>query len=106
MAYLVELTFRAARDLDYLYERISADDSVLAASWFSGLEKAIYTLERFPRRCPVASESKRAKLRLRHLLYGAKRDLYRVIYEIDESRKVVRVLTVRYGAMDQFIRGR
>jgi mRNA-degrading endonuclease RelE of RelBE toxin-antitoxin system len=43
---------------------------------------------------------------LRHLLYGAKRDLYRVIYEIDEPRKVVRVLTVRYGAMDEFIRRR
>jgi toxin ParE1/3/4 len=100
------LTLRAARDLDYLYEQISADDLALAARWFNGLEKAIRTLERFPRRCPVAPESKRAKLRLRHLLYGTKRDLYRVIYEIDKPRKVVRILTVRYGAMDEFIRGR
>jgi mRNA-degrading endonuclease RelE of RelBE toxin-antitoxin system len=103
MAYRVELTLRAERDLDYLYERISADDSTVASRWFNGLEAAIYTLERLPRRCPLAPESKRAKRRLRHLLYGAKRDAYRVIYEIDESRKVVRVLTIRHSAMDEFI---
>jgi toxin ParE1/3/4 len=105
MAYLVELTLRAERDLDYLYRRISADDSVMASSWFNGLEEAIYALERLPYRCPVAPESKRAKRRLRHLLYGAKRDVYRVIYEIDESRKIVSVLTIRHAAMDEFISG-
>jgi plasmid stabilization system protein ParE len=105
MAYLVELTLRAARDLDYLYQRISADDSAAAARWFNGLEEAIYTLERLPRRCPVAPESRKAKRRLRQLLYGAKRDVCRVIYEIDESSKVVRILTIRHAAMDKFIGG-
>jgi toxin ParE1/3/4 len=91
-------------DLDYLFQRISADDSA-ATRLFNGVEKAIYTLEQLPRRCPVAPESKRAKRRLRQLLYGAKRDVYRVIYEIDESSKVVRVLTIRLEAMDKFISG-
>jgi mRNA-degrading endonuclease RelE of RelBE toxin-antitoxin system len=40
---------------------------------------------------------------LRHLLYGAKRDVYRLIYQIDEAHKVVRVLTIRQTAMDAFI---
>ena len=57
MAYPVELTHRAERDLSYLFERISASDSAAAASWFNGLEEAIYTLERFPRRCPMAPEA-------------------------------------------------
>ncbi len=105
MAYLVELTLRAERDLEFLYQRISADDSAAAARWFNELEKAIYTLERMPRRCPLAPESKNAKRRLRHLLYGARRDVYRVIFEIDESRKAVRVLTIRHAAMDQFFSG-
>ncbi|MGO9606198.1 MAG: type II toxin-antitoxin system RelE/ParE family toxin [Candidatus Binataceae bacterium] len=65
MAYLVELTLRAERDLDYLYQRISAEDSAQAARWFNGLEDAIYTLERLPRRCPAAPESKKAKRQLR-----------------------------------------
>ena len=105
MAYLVELTLRAERDLDYLYQRISADDSAAAARRFNGLEEPIFTLERLPRRCPVAPESRKAKRRLRQLLYGAKRDVYRVIYEIDESSKVVQILTIRHAAMDKFIRG-
>ncbi len=105
MAYLVELTLRAERDLDYLYQRISADDSAAAASWLSGIEKAIYTLEQLPRRCPIAPESKTAKRRLRHLLHGAKSDVYRVIYEIEESRKLVRILTIRHAAMDEFVSG-
>jgi plasmid stabilization system protein ParE len=105
MAYRVELTLRAERDLDYLYQRISADDSAAAARWFNGLEAAIYRLERLPRRCPAAPESKKAKRRLRHLLYGAKRDVCRVIYEIDEASKTVRVLTIRHAPMDEFIRG-
>jgi len=103
MAYRVELTLRAQRDLNYLYQRISADDSAEAAGWFDGLEAAIHTLERSPRRCPVAAESARSKRRLRHLLVGAKRDVYRVIYEIDESRKMVYVLTIRHAAMDEFL---
>jgi len=31
--------------------------------------------------------------------------VYRVIYEIDESRMAVRVLTIRHAAMDEFTKG-
>jgi len=101
MAYLVELSIRAEQDLNYIYERISADDSAAAASWFNGLEKAIDTLETMPRRCPITPESKKTKQGLRHLLYSS----MRVIYEIDEARKLVSIITVRHAAMDEFIIG-
>lgn len=103
MAYRVELTIRAKRELNNLYVQISADDSAVAASWFNGLEQAIGTLGSFPRRCPIAPESKLSKPELRHLLYGSKRDVYRVIYDIDEPRKLVRARTIRHSAMDEFI---
>jgi plasmid stabilization system protein ParE len=105
MASRVELTVRAARDLDYLYQQIRAVESLAAARWYNGLEEAIYTFERFPRRCPVAAEARRAKRPLRHLLYGAKPHVYRVLYEIDEPHKAVRVLAIRHGAMDEFTAG-
>ena len=38
---------------------------------------------------------------MRHLLYGKRPNVYRVIFEIDAPRKVVRVLTIRHGAMDE-----
>jgi hypothetical protein len=34
--------------------------------------------------------------------YGSKRDVYRVIYDIDELQQIVRVRAVRHSAMDEF----
>lgn len=102
MAYRVELTPRTKRDLIDIYERISVDDSVAAARWFNRLERAIDSLEQFPHRCPAAPEAKMTKVELRNQLYGSRRDVYRVIYDIDESRKTVRVRAIRHGAMDGF----
>jgi toxin ParE1/3/4 len=102
MTYRVEMTQRASRDLEYLYEHIHAESSPAATRWFNGLEKAIRTLEHFPRRHPVASESDKLKRPLRHLLYGRKAHVYRVLYEIDEPQRAVYVLTVRHGARDEF----
>jgi len=100
MAYLVELTHRAARDLAGLYAEKNAAESIAAARWFNGLERAVYTLETYPGRCPMAPESKKAGRPLRHLLYGKKPHVYRVIYAIDEQKKLIRVLTIRHGAME------
>ena len=38
------------------------------------------------------------KREMRHLLYGNKPHVYRVIYEIDERQSTVWVLTIRHGA--------
>ncbi len=101
MAYLVEITARAARDLDHLYTQINAAESMAAARWYNGLEQAVQTLEKFPLRCPVAPEGKRAGRPLRHLLYGRRPRVYRVIYEVAEPEKTVRVLTIRHWTMDE-----
>ena len=97
MAYLVELSTRAEQDLIHIAQRISAGESASAARWFDGLDKAISTLENFPRRCPITPESKKTKQGLRHLLYSS----MRIIYEIDEARELVRVITIRHSAMDE-----
>lgn len=103
MDYRVELTIRAEQDLNQIYDRISADDSAVAALWYFGLEEAIRTLRSFPRRCPLAPESKMSNREWRHLLYGTKPGVYRVIYDIDESRRLVRVRTIRHAARDEFL---
>ncbi len=96
MAYHVELTSRADRDLRDIYWRIHADDSPQAFAWFNGLEAAIYSLSKHPRRGAVTPESKD----LRHLFYGAKPHVYRIIYSIDERNRKVSVLHIRHGARD------
>jgi len=98
MTYLVEFAARAVRDLEVLYVEKNAAESDAAARWYNGLEHAVYALASYPHRCPVAPEARRAKRKLRRLLYGKKPHVYRVIYEVDEQRQAVRVLTIRHGA--------
>jgi toxin ParE1/3/4 len=102
MEYLVEITSRAVRDLENIYNLIQAGDTASAGRWFNGLEAAIHTLERFPHRCPLAPENKKTRRPLRHLLHGRKPNVYRILYEIDQRKRMVRILTIRHGAMDEF----
>ncbi|MDR3534550.1 MAG: type II toxin-antitoxin system RelE/ParE family toxin [Rhodopila sp.] len=98
MAYRVELTVRAGRDLRYIYQTIAAADSEQARAWFNGLEVAISSLDEHPARNPVTPETNT----LRHLLYGNKRHVYRIIYAIDERERVVRVQHIRHGSRQPF----
>ena len=52
----------------------------------------------FPLRYPVAPEARKAKRKLRNLLYGNKPHVYRVIYEAEERRQAVWMLHIRHGA--------
>lgn len=94
MTYHVDLTKRASRDLRRLYQDIDAVNSIHARDWFNGLEAAILSLDENPSRNPVAPENKA----LRHLLYGSRSYVYRVIYRIDEAQHLVTVLHIRHGS--------
>jgi toxin ParE1/3/4 len=94
MAYLVSIAARAERDLARIYEDINAEYSGAALKWYRGLKNAILSLEERPNRCPVTPE----KRQLRHLLYGRKPHVYRVIYRVLERRKHVEVLHIRHRA--------
>ena len=100
MPYLVEFTARAELDFKRLYLTKNASESLAAARWFNGLEIALTGLSKFPNRCPLAPEAEKAKLQLRHLLYGKRPHVYRVLYEVDEARATVWVLTIRHGARE------
>lgn len=98
MPYQIEFAARAARDLEILYLEKKAADSQAAARWFNGREQAVFALEKYPHRCPIAPEGRKMKRRLRHLHHGRKPHIYRVIYEVEESQQIVWVLTIRHGA--------
>jgi toxin ParE1/3/4 len=98
MTYHVELTDRAVRDLDALYQEKNVAGSEAATRWYNGLEEAVLSLTKRPHRCPKATEARNSKRDLRHLLYGNKPHVYRVIYEIDERRRTIWILTIRHGA--------
>jgi len=98
MAYLVNISTRAQRDLAQIYKRIDADDSDAALKWYRGFKQAILRLEEQPNRCPVTPENDK----LRHLLYGNKPRVFRAIYRVAEKQKQVDVLHIRHGARQAF----
>lgn len=100
MAYLVRIASRAERDLTSLYEEINAPDSAAARRWYRGLKQAILSLAEKSNRGAITPENKR----LRHLLYGEKPYVYRVIYRVDNRRRRVDVLHIRHGATRRFRR--
>jgi plasmid stabilization system protein ParE len=64
-----------------------------AARWYKGLEKAIRSLEILPGRFGLARESAYLGEELRQYIYKS----YRIIYRVEESAKIVRVLHVRHA---------
>jgi toxin ParE1/3/4 len=97
--YRVRIGPRAARDLAMIYDATDAGLSDPALRWYEGLRAAILSLEKQPKIWPVTPESRR----LRHLFYGRKpHRVYRVIYRIEERKKLVDVLHIRHGARERF----
>lgn len=100
MAYRVNVTVRAERDLLLLFWTVNASQSQAALMWYPGLKEAILSLDQRPNRCPATPENPK----LRHLLYGHKPHVCRVIFRITEKTKQVEVLHIRHGARERFKR--
>jgi plasmid stabilization system protein ParE len=96
MTYVVKFTARAERDLRHLYQEIDGVNSAAAWKWYQGLKKKVLSLDTQPNRCPVTPENGE----LRHLLYGHRRNIYRVIYRVIGMQ--VEVLHIRHGSRRRF----
>jgi toxin ParE1/3/4 len=96
MTFRVEITEEAERDahgiLDWL---ISEQAGLSGLQWFQGLENAIASLATFPERLPLAPENAMFPFEVRHLLYGRKPHVYRVLFTIEGD--TVSVLHIRHG---------
>jgi plasmid stabilization system protein ParE len=94
MAYRVKVTARAIRDLRRIYQSINAGNSGQAATWFNGLETLVFSLDENPYRGAMVPDN----ANLRQLFYGTKPYVYRIIYAVDDSGGVVRLLHIRHQA--------
>jgi plasmid stabilization system protein ParE len=97
VTYRRRVTARAVADADdahaWIAEQVS---SAQAERWYQALFKQMETLTGQPTRCPLAAESGRFPEELRELLYGRRKNKYRIIFTI-RGRDVV-VLFVHHGA--------
>jgi len=94
MAYAVNITRRAERDLVGIFDYINAEHSDAARKWYFGLKRSILSLENHPDRHKLFAGS----TTLRQLPYGRNPHIYLIIYTIRATQKRVDILHIRHGA--------
>jgi plasmid stabilization system protein ParE len=96
MTFRVETTAEAEHDADAILEWLLSQHAGDAGKrWFLALQNAIASLAEFPERCPLAPENSVFQFEVRHLLYGRKPHVYRILFTIDDH--TVYVLHIRHG---------
>jgi plasmid stabilization system protein ParE len=72
-----------------------------AAQLHAGLLAAVRSLARNAERYPLADEAADLGMDLRELLYGRRRNVYRILFTIEGQ--TVNVLRVRHAAQDRLV---
>lgn len=93
--YEVKLLSKALRDLDGIYAYIAQNllEPGSASDLLDEIEKQILSLEYLPFRCPERRSGVYANKGYRQLLVRN----YTIIYRVDEAKKQVVIVTVRYA---------
>jgi plasmid stabilization system protein ParE len=96
MAFRVETSLEAENDaLAILEWLISKEVGEAGVRWFVALEEAIASLATFPDRCPLAPENSKHPFEVRHLLYGRRPHVYRILFTVQGD--TVNILHIRHG---------
>jgi plasmid stabilization system protein ParE len=96
MTFRIEMTAAAEQDADAILDWLLSEHAGdTGARWVLALQDAIASLAEFPERCPLAPESTAFSFDVRHLLYGRKPHVYRILFTIED--RIVYVLHIRHG---------
>jgi len=87
----------AQQDIVEAHQWLAEQDSEAADRWFNGIYDTIGSLEMFPERAPLASESKYVAREIREIFHGRRQYKYRILFIVTERE--VHVLHVRHGAL-------
>jgi plasmid stabilization system protein ParE len=98
MAHAVRITARALREIDEALAWLARRSRAAAARWHARLTEAINSLGNNSERCGLAPESEWYPGELRQLLYGKRRGVYRILFEVRGD--TVHVLRVRHSTQD------
>jgi plasmid stabilization system protein ParE len=99
VSYRIEISSIAEAEADSAVLRWAKVASLSQASqWHSGLLRAIESLSTMPKRCPLAKENEYFSQEIRQLIYGQRRNSYRILFTVLEEASTVRVLHVRHSS--------
>lgn len=103
MKHQVRLSERAEQDVEQALRWFHEQKATAAGGrWYAQLLARIDTLETQPGRCPLADEAVEIGLELRELLFGRRRGIYRILFEI--RGREVHILRIRHTARDALSR--
>lgn len=98
MAYKPIVQPQAEADIAEAFAYLSERAPEAAARWYRRVRDEIASLAEMPLRCPFAPEGAKLGFELRHLLYGRRPGIYRIVFRVLEDAREVHVLAVRHGA--------
>lgn len=81
MTYRFEISERARADADEVYAWIAQHSPEQAERWYQGLFEQIEVLTSHPLRCPLAAENDKFPEEIREMLYGKRRNKYRIFFD-------------------------
>lgn len=96
MEFQVKLTGNAKLEIEAAYLWLKQHNPDYADQWFRDLMDTIATLQDKPKRCVFARENDDFSEEIRQLLYGKRRNKYRVIFTVEGD--IVYILYVRHSA--------
>jgi plasmid stabilization system protein ParE len=98
MTYRVVFTPRAREDAMEAFLWLAERSPDAATRWYEGLENAVSSLSKYPKRNPIAEEeSDILGLEIRQKLHGRRRGIYRILFTIEGD--TVFLLYVRHSAL-------
>jgi len=98
MPHQVCITARAERDVDEVLTLLADRAPQAGARWHTALLEKFQTLEHHPERCSLAHEADWLGIEVRELLFGKRRNAFRILFTIDGDD--VNVHPVRRAARD------
>src|SRR5437588_9183854 len=89
----------AQAEMEAAYVSLARRAPISAARWYNRLLDAINSLADNPERCSLAPEDEYFSQEIRNLLYGKRKNVYRIIFTVQGT--TVHVLHVRRGTRQE-----
>ena len=95
--YTISFAPTAAEDLAEILKWLEAEAPQEVRAWYASIKAHIKTLERLPKRCPLAPENQLwGNEPIRQLLFQGYPSKYRILFTIKGQQ--VQILNIRHGA--------
>ena len=103
MTYQIEISPTAIADVEKIFLWLKENSPNRAYSWVRGCYEVMLKLEKFPKRCSLAIESKYLDIEVRQLLYDKQ---YRILFSLSETSEenngIVQIHRVRHSSQQTF----